>query len=212
MKRTPGMEQSYILYRHYNESGELLYVGISTRVMRRTREHEKYSPWFQESVRMLMERFADEVSLLEAEKAAIKNECPKYNIIYNSDRSNEAFEITSPVIYCSGPVVITKRTVDEAKPREDAYIIWDHTVKGFGLRVNPTGKKVYIYRYRLKVPGRAARTISPRQMTIGPGTVLTPKQARSRAAEMARLVTQEIDPHKTELALRRSARLQTGVQ
>ena len=93
---------------------------------------------------------------------------------------------------------ITKRTVDAAKPGAADYVIWDDggqgTVKGFGLKVSTAGAKVYIYRYRVPVPGAAARHIPPRKVTIGRHGAFTPEQARVRAREMAALVAQGIDP------------------
>jgi len=39
---------------------------------------------------------------------------------------------------------LTKRVVDAAKPRKRDYTVWDsedeHTIKGFGLRVWPSGR------------------------------------------------------------------------
>ncbi len=37
---------------------------------------------------------------------------------------------------------ITKRTVDALVPRERERVVWDDDIKGFGVRVHPTGKKV----------------------------------------------------------------------
>lgn len=97
---------------------------------------------------------------------------------------------------------ITKRTVDAAKPKKAEYVIWDdggkETIKGFGLKVTPIGSKVYIYRYRLARPGQAAQT-SPRKYTIGKHGDLTPDQARTRAGELAFMVSKGIDPRQTKL-------------
>ncbi len=93
---------------------------------------------------------------------------------------------------------ITKRTVDAAKAGAADYVIWDDggqgTVKGFGLKVSTAGAKVYIYRYRVPVPGAAARHIAPKKVTIGRHGAFTPEQARIRARELAALVAQGIDP------------------
>jgi hypothetical protein len=43
---------------------------------------------------------------------------------------------------------LTKRTVDAAKPKVGRYEVWDAELKGFGLRVEPTGVKTFIIRYR----------------------------------------------------------------
>ena len=68
---------------------------------------------------------------------------------------------------------LTKRVVDAAEVRAREYFIWDEDLPGFGLRVLPSGRKRYIIQYRA---GRRSRRIS-----LGPSTVLTCEQARSRA-------------------------------
>ena len=43
---------------------------------------------------------------------------------------------------------ITKRAVDTIVPAERERIVWDDDIKGFGVRVHPTGRKVYIVKCR----------------------------------------------------------------
>lgn len=97
---------------------------------------------------------------------------------------------------------ISKRAVDAATPAASEYVIWDdggkETVKGFGLKVTPSGTKIYIYRYRIARRGVADKT-PPRKYTIGKHGNLTPDQARSRAKELSVLVAQGIDPRQAEL-------------
>ena len=71
---------------------------------------------------------------------------------------------------------ITKRAVDAIVPEERERVVWDDEIKGFGVRVHPTGRKVYIVKYRHK--GKAVKT------TIGPHGPITPADARARAAEI----------------------------
>lgn len=92
---------------------------------------------------------------------------------------------------------ITKRTVDAAKPSTKDQFVWDGEIAGFGLKVTPSGGKVYIYQYRLARPGAAERTPAKRY-TIGKHGNLTPDQARKRAKELAYLVEQGIDPRERE--------------
>jgi integrase len=98
-----------------------------------------------------------------------------------------------------GRASITKRAVDAAKPAAAEYVIWDDEVSGFGLKITPTGSKIYIYRYRIARAGKAART-APTKYTIGKHGNLTPDQARRRAKDLAAQVGQGIDPKKEELA------------
>ena len=72
---------------------------------------------------------------------------------------------------------ITKRTVDALAGQERERVVWDDDqIKGFGVRVHPTGRKVYIVKTRYR--GRVIK------MTIGPHGAVTPSYARVRAAEI----------------------------
>jgi integrase len=68
---------------------------------------------------------------------------------------------------------LTKRVVDAAEIQAAEYFIWDDELPGFALRVLPSGRKGYIVQYRA---GRRSR-----RMSLGPSTVLTCEQARTRA-------------------------------
>ena len=74
---------------------------------------------------------------------------------------------------------ITKRTVDALVPAERERIVWDEDVKGFGVRVHPTGRKVYIVKYRHE--GRSVK------VTIGPRGPVTSAAARAKATEIVTL-------------------------
>ena len=71
---------------------------------------------------------------------------------------------------------ITKRTVDALAGQERERVVWDDDLKGFGVRVHPTGRRVYIVKTRYR--GRVIK------MTIGPHGAVTPSYARVRAAEI----------------------------
>lgn len=68
---------------------------------------------------------------------------------------------------------LTKRIVDAAEVRAAEHFIWDDDIPGLGLRVLPSGRKGYVVQYRA---GRRSR-----RMSLGPSTVLTCEQARTRA-------------------------------
>ena len=85
---------------------------------------------------------------------------------------------------------VTKRAVDavQAGP-SDAYL-WDDELRGFGLKVTPAGKKVYLLQYRMG--GRGAAT---RRVTLGThGSPWTPATARQEAERLLVLVRQGRDP------------------
>jgi len=77
------------------------------------------------------------------------------------------------------PIKITKRSVDSAQPGASRYELWDADLKGFGLRVEPSGAKSFVVRYR---PGSGGRTAPKRFVGLGRYGVVTPEEARRRLA------------------------------
>ena len=84
---------------------------------------------------------------------------------------------------------ITKRAVDAAKARKTDSYLWDRELHGFGLKVTPAGRKVYLVQYRLG--GRKGRT---RRVTIGQHGELTPTSARAEAKRLLGEIAAGRDP------------------
>jgi hypothetical protein len=85
---------------------------------------------------------------------------------------------------------LTKRTVDGAAPGSSRYVLWDDELRGFGLRVEPSGTKSYLVRYRWG----GGRSAPLRQMVIGRHGILTPEEARREARIQLARVAQGDDP------------------
>ena len=64
----------------------------------------------------------------------------------------------------------------ETKPGDKDTILFDRNLKGFGVRVHPSGRKVFIVKTRYR--GRIIK------MTIGPHHAVSSAYARVRAAEI----------------------------
>jgi len=45
---------------------------------------------------------------------------------------------------------LTKRVVEALEPRQREYIVWDTQIAGFGVRIMPSGRRTYLFRYRDK--------------------------------------------------------------
>jgi integrase len=86
-------------------------------------------------------------------------------------------------------VKLSKRQIDTAIATERDSYLWDGDLKGFGLKVTPTGKKVFIVQYR--VGGRQGRT---RRITIGTYGPVTADQARGEARKLLGQVASGSDP------------------
>ena len=85
---------------------------------------------------------------------------------------------------------IGKRTVDAARPQAELYRVWDSELKGFGLRVTPTGVKTYFVWYRAGEGRAAAR----KEYTIARHGVMTPEEARAEASKVLSRVRLGEDP------------------
>jgi hypothetical protein len=87
---------------------------------------------------------------------------------------------------------ITKRVVDALRPDPDGkdIFLWDagdRALKGFGIRMKPSGTASYLVQYRNK-EGRT------RRLVIGKVGVLTPEEARTIAGDALRAATKGGDP------------------
>ncbi len=100
---------------------------------------------------------------------------------------------------------ITKRTVDAAEPGERDYFVWDTSFTGFGFKVTPKGRKVFVYQYRMPAPGESAETFAKRY-TIGKYGNLAPDQARKIAEKLAGMVASGIDPMEHDKATHQTAK------
>ena len=74
------MNEKMSLYRVYGKDDELLYVGISTLPLRRMIDHEDHAHWFCEVERITIDKVMGRRSALDAERRAISQENPTYNI------------------------------------------------------------------------------------------------------------------------------------
>ena len=83
---------------------------------------------------------------------------------------------------------LTKGYVDKVRPGPKDEFHWDTEVKGFGLRVTPTGKITFVVQGRVEGSGKEAR------ITIGAYGVFTVDQARDVAREHLRTMRMGNDP------------------
>jgi integrase len=91
---------------------------------------------------------------------------------------------------------LTKRAVDALQPGSPDYFMWDDELPGFGVRVWPSGRKVYVAQYRA---GSRSRRVK-----IGRHGALTVEEARKQAKAVLGDVARGSDP-ATERATRRAS-------
>lgn len=91
---------------------------------------------------------------------------------------------------------ITKRVVDALQPDKDRDVFaWDGELRGFGVRVKPSGVKTFLIQYR-NVEGRT------RRLVLGQYGVLTAENARDVAREKLAGVAKGEDPSADRHAIR----------
>ncbi|MCW8842187.1 MAG: site-specific integrase [Rhodobacteraceae bacterium] len=89
---------------------------------------------------------------------------------------------------------LTKRSVEGFTVEAKDYLVWDRDVRGFGVRIYPSGKKTYLVQYRA---GRRTRRV-----TIGQHGVLTTDEARREAKQLLASVARGDDPSAQRQAKR----------
>lgn len=91
---------------------------------------------------------------------------------------------------------LTKRLVEKIVPATNDVFVWDAEVRGFGVRVKPSGVRTYVVQYR-NVGGRT------RRLALGQHGTLTAEQARSMAQQRLAETKRGEDPSAARQAARR---------
>jgi integrase len=91
---------------------------------------------------------------------------------------------------------LTVRTVEAIPaPAEGESVVWDRDLKGFHVRVHPSGRRVYALKYRFGA--------QQRKLTLGVhGSPLTPEKARQAAQDALDAVRRGDDPAAAKKAAR----------
>jgi len=86
---------------------------------------------------------------------------------------------------------LTRRAISALAPSEKTLIVYDEDLKGFGLRIMPSGRKSWIVEYR---PNGGGRGVAKRRHAIGSFDELTPEAARKAASGLLAGVRLGSDP------------------
>jgi hypothetical protein len=93
---------------------------------------------------------------------------------------------------------LTKSTIDALPIPEKEIVHWDQTLPGFGLKITPKGRKVFIVLYRAANGGSRLR-----KYTIGPYGRITLHNARVEAQKILAARLEGRDPATEKLEARR---------
>ena len=84
---------------------------------------------------------------------------------------------------------LNKGAIDAIAPNDKDAFYWDDALRGFGLKVKPRGRKVFVLQTRLQG--------QPKRFTIGVfGQPWTPDKARSDPLRLLGVVAEGRDPNK----------------
>lgn len=90
---------------------------------------------------------------------------------------------------------LTNRMVEAATAGGRDAFFWDSELRGFGLKVTPSGSKIYLVQYRMG--GRGSPT---RRYTIGRHGTWSPQTARDEAVRLLREAESGVDPQSAAKA------------
>lgn len=77
------MTRKTALYRHFDAAHSLLYIGISLSAVQRLKQHMGDKEWAGDIAAVTVEHFDTREDALDAERKAIQNEKPRWNIAHN---------------------------------------------------------------------------------------------------------------------------------
>ncbi|CAN7435657.1 site-specific integrase [Rhizobium sp. LjRoot30] len=86
---------------------------------------------------------------------------------------------------------ITRKSVAAIPQVEKLTTYYDTDVKGFGLRIAPTGARSWILEYR---PGAGGRAVAKKRLKLGSPSTMSPEDARETAIKTLARVTLGGDP------------------
>lgn len=86
---------------------------------------------------------------------------------------------------------LTRRSIAGLVPGDKPILAYDEDLKGFGLRIMPSGRKTWIVEYR---PNGGGRGVAKKRHAIGSYEEMTPEVARKTAATMLASVRLGADP------------------
>lgn len=94
---------------------------------------------------------------------------------------------------------LTRRNIAALPPAERLTIHYDEDLKGFALRVMPTGRRTWLIEYR---PNGGGRGVAKRRHVIGAFEEMTPEEARKAATALLARVRLGEDPAASRQAAR----------
>jgi predicted GIY-YIG superfamily endonuclease len=123
--------KKHVLYRFYGETGKLLYIGLTENPQARFKNHRFTKPWWAEVFRIDIEHFASRDSVVAAERKAIENEWPLYNVHNKGAEPIDVWDLCECdncdfESECSECDVCSGRLTAENMNDEDLYVLVEY--------------------------------------------------------------------------------------
>lgn len=135
MSESTGFTWRHVLYRFYDATGELLYVGLTNDIGTRFSSHAATKSWWSEVADCRIEFLPSRKALEEAETVAIQTEMPRYNLRHNPcGRLVEQTPVLQQVVVEPPPERISYYDMEPpilgARLRDDSWSAWWVTADG----------------------------------------------------------------------------------
>ena len=75
------------VYQYFDRHGQLLYVGVTARNIRRAVEHAETKEWWTQACSCSLEHYATREAALEREAELIRRYCPPFNTVHNTRKA-----------------------------------------------------------------------------------------------------------------------------
>ena len=93
---------------------------------------------------------------------------------------------------------LTKSLIEGLKPKQKDYFVWDSELRGFGVKVTPTGRKIFVAQYRIAGVGVSKRK------TIGIHGEIHVQKAKEETRDVLHDARKGIDPNAEREALKKA--------
>lgn len=84
---------SHHVYAFYDESGVLLYIGMTWDIKERFKQHARTKPWWPDVAKKVVEPTRYRPEAIRREQSLIRTLRPKYNVRHNPARAKQSFVI-----------------------------------------------------------------------------------------------------------------------
>lgn len=115
-----------IVYRLVDHTGRLLYVGITSSIQTRLAEHQLHQSWWPEVATITTEVHEDHRSAIAAEREAIQQEQPAFNVLHSGwtwkDRRRATTEPINSIELGDDPLEVVRIATDEWRREQTRHL------------------------------------------------------------------------------------------